>query len=116
MPSCQSETSWRAIVEHVDRIAIEPDDFRQPCDERRGIVECVRERATIRRVGLTETGKVGRDHVKPIRESRDEVAEHMAGARETVQQQDRLSVFRSRLATEDVEAADIDLPETDFSI
>src|SRR6516225_1517250 len=114
MPSCQSETRWRAIVEHIDRIAIEPDDFRQPLDDPCDIVECVSERAAIRHIGLSEPGKIWRDDVKPIREFRDEVAEHMAGARETVQQQDRRCVFRSRLAMEDFEPVDVDLPETDL--
>jgi hypothetical protein len=114
VPRRQPETCRRAVIEHIDRKAIEADDFREPVDDPRDMVECVSKRAAIRHIGLTKPGKIGRDEVKPIREKRDEVAEHMAGARKTVQQQDRRGVFRARLTIEDVEPVDVDLPETDL--
>jgi hypothetical protein len=56
----------------------ETDDLRKAIDDPRDIIECVGERAAIRHVGLAEPRKIGRDDVKPVRELRDEIAEHVA--------------------------------------
>ena len=114
VPRRQPEARRRAIVEHIDREAIEPDDLSEAVDDPRDIVECVSELAAVRHVGLAEPGKIGRDDVKSVRELRDEVTEHMAGAGKTVQQQERWRVPRPCLAIEDVEPVDIDLPEADL--
>ena len=59
------------------------------------VVECVRESVWGRRIAVSETDVIGRDHVELIRELGNEVAKHMGGARKTVQQHDR----RRRLGT-----------------
>ena len=40
-----------------------------------------------RHIGLAKPGKVRRDNMKPVREKRDQVQEHVARAREAVQDQ-----------------------------
>ena len=47
--------------------------------------------------------------MKPVRELRDEIAEHVAGGREAVQQEDRWRLLRPGLAVENADAANIQL-------
>src|SRR5262249_29078643 len=114
-PHRQPEPRRGPIVEHVDRKAIQPDYLREPVDNPRDIVECVRERAAVRPIGLAKSRQIGCDDVKSIGKPRDEVAEHMAGAREAMQQQQCLRVPRPRFAIENIEALDIGLPKADFA-
>jgi hypothetical protein len=114
VPRRQPEPHRGAIVEHIDRKAIEPDYLREPVDDLRDIVECVRERAAVRHIGLAKSRKIGCDDVKSFGEPRDEVTEHMAGARKAMQQQQRLRGRRPRFAIENIEALDIGLPKADF--
>ena len=51
--------------------------------------------------------------MKPVRELRDEITEHVAGRWKAMQQQNRWSVLRPRLPIEDFDAVDIDLAEAD---
>jgi hypothetical protein len=101
-------------VEHIDRKTIEPDYLREAVDEPRDIVECVLERAAVRHVGPAKTRKIGCDDVKSIGKTRDEVTEHMADARQAMQQQQRLRVRRPRFAIENIEALDVGLPKANF--
>jgi hypothetical protein len=114
VPRRQPEPGRGAIVEHIDRKAIEPDYLREPINDSRDVVECVGERAAVRHVGLAEPGKIRRDDVETVREPRDELAKHMSGARKAMQQQQRLRVGRPRFAIENIEALDIGLPKADF--
>jgi len=52
--------------------------------------------------------------VKSIGKPRDEVSEHMAGARKAMQQQQRLRGRRPRFAIENIEVLDIGLPKADL--
>ena len=45
--------------------------------------------------------------MEPIGQQRDQVAEHVAGAREAVQQQQLRRIRRARLAIEDLEAVHV---------
>jgi len=51
------------------------------------IIECVPEFVSRRHVRLTEPGKIGRDHMKPVGKRRDQITEHVTRAREAVQEQ-----------------------------
>src|SRR6185295_1826766 len=62
-------------------------------------------------VGLPKRRQVGSDEAEPVRELRDEIAEHVASGGKAVQQQNRWRVLRPSLAVEDLDAVDIDLPE-----
>jgi len=53
----------------------------------RDVVERVAEFFPRRHIGLAKPGKVRRDNMKPVREKRDQVQEHVARAREAVQEQ-----------------------------
>jgi hypothetical protein len=57
--------------------------------------------------GLPEAGKVGCDDMKAIGQQRNEVPEHVARTRETMQQQQRRCVLGARFAVEDVEAVNV---------
>jgi len=114
MPCRQPEPRRRAVVEHIDRQASESDDLGEPVNDPRDIVECTGERAAVRHVGLAEPGKIRRDDAKPIRELRDEVTEHVAGARKAMQQQECRRVFKPCLTVEDVEPVYINLAETEL--
>ena len=62
----------------------------------------------------SKSRQIGCDDVKSIGKPRDEVSEHMAGARKAMQQQQRLRVRRPCFAIENIEALDIGLPKADF--
>lgn len=64
----------------------------------RDVVERVAEFFPRRHIGLAEPGKIRRDYMKPVREKRDQVQEHVARAREAVQEQQlRRMVFPSSI-------------------
>src|SRR5262249_2215489 len=71
------------------------------------ILERVGEGAARRQVGLTKRRQVGSDEAKPVRQLRDEIAEHMTGCGKAVQQEDRRRVLRPSLAIEHSDAVDI---------
>jgi len=83
----EPEARRRAVVEDVDGKPIEADDLGKATDHARDVVERIFEFFPWRHVGLAEPGKVRRDDMKSVGEARDQVAEHVARAREAVQQQ-----------------------------
>ena len=82
---CQSEAGRCAVIENIDGIAIKADDFGETVDDRSDPIEAV---AAVGPVGVPEAGQVRRNDVEAIGQERNEIAEHMAGAREAVQQQE----------------------------
>jgi hypothetical protein len=56
---------------------------------------------------LAEPGKIWRNHVKSISEERDKITEHVARAREAVQQKHLRRVGWSCFAIKNLEAIDI---------
>ena len=74
----------------------------------RQIVERVGEAVARRRRRLSEARQVGRDHAEAPAKQRDEVAEHVARAREAVQQQDGRRRGVAGRAIEEFEAVDVD--------
>ena len=80
------EACRRSVVKDIDREMIETNDFSETLNDARDIVERVTEIVAGRHVGLAEAGKIRRDQVKPVGQQRDQVAEHMACTRKTVQQ------------------------------
>ncbi len=87
MADSEPEACRRAIVEDIHGKPIEADDLGKAADDAGNVVERVREFLSRRHIGLTEPGKVRRDDVKPVGQQRDQVTEHVASAREAVQQQ-----------------------------
>src|ERR1700739_4689689 len=94
----QPETGRGAIVENIDGVARETDDFGEAVDGCRDPVETM---AATRQVGVAEARQGRGDEVKAIGQTRDKVAEHMARAWEAVQQQQLWRVRRTRRAIED---------------
>ena len=100
----EPESGRRAIVEHVDGVAIEADDFGEAVDRLGDLVEGV---AAARHVGVPEARQVGSDDVEAIGEARDQIAEHVAGAREAMEQQQLRRAGLAGFAIEDVEAVHV---------
>ena len=103
----EPEAGRRAIVEDIDGEAFEADHLGEAVDDVGDMVEGVGEVAPRRHVRLAEARQVGRDDVEAIGQERDEVAEHVARAREAVQQQQLRRVGGAGLAIEDLEAVHI---------
>src|SRR6516162_7316148 len=104
MLHCNPEAGRRAVIEDVDGIAIEADDLGETVDRSRDLIEAM---AAARHVGVAEARQVGGNDVEAIGQERDEVAEHVAGAREAVQQQQLRGARRTGLAIEDLEAVHV---------
>jgi len=60
-----------------------------------------------RQVGPSEARQIGSDDVKAVGQERDEVPEHMTGARETMEQQQLRGAGRADLAIKEVEAVHV---------
>src|SRR3989454_8746880 len=103
MPNGVTEANGCAIVEDVDCETTEADHLGEAIDDVRDILERIGEGAARRQVGI--------DEAEPVRELRDEIAEHVASGGKAMQQQNRWRVLRPSLAVEDLDAVDIDLPE-----
>ena len=88
MLHCQSEADRRAIVEDVDRELLEVEQLSETADHVRDVLEGVGELIPPRLLGHTEARKVGRHDMVAAGQFRDQVAEHMARAREAVKQED----------------------------
>jgi hypothetical protein len=100
MTNCEAEADGCAIVEDVGREAMEADHLGEAIDDVRDILERVGEGAPRRHVRLPKPWQVGSDKAKPVRELRDEIAEHVDGGGKAVQQQDRWRVLRPGFAIE----------------
>jgi hypothetical protein len=109
------EARRRTVVKDIDREAVEADDLGKAVDHVRNTVERVTEFLPRRHIGLAEAGKVRRDDMKSISNERDQVTEHVARAREAVQQQELRRIGRPCLAIENLEAIDIDRAVSDRS-
>src|SRR5262249_60057981 len=70
-------------------------------------VERVAEPLSRRHIGSTESREVRGDNMKPVGEERDQIAEHVARAREAMQQQELRRIGWPGLAIENLEAVDI---------
>ena len=101
------ETSRRTVVEDIDCEALEADHFGEAINDIGNVIERVSELATRRHVRLSEARQIGRHEMKATGEMRDEVAEHVARAWETMKQQQRRRIRRPCLAIEDLQAVDV---------
>lgn len=77
----------RAVVENVECVAVQFQGLREALDDRGQIVEGVVERATRRGLRAAKAGQIRRDHAVTVGKQRDELAEHVAGCRKTVEQE-----------------------------
>src|ERR1700751_3563114 len=97
----------RAVVENVNREAIESDDLGKTLDHASYIVECIAEPLSRRHRRLAEAGQVRRDEVEFAGKQRNQVAEHVARSRKAVQQKQLRRTDILRLAIEHLDAVDI---------
>src|SRR5208282_2447504 len=73
---CQSEAGWRAIIEHVNCVAVDLERLRESVDRERKSIEGVRIFSFRRHFRESETRKVRRDHSVIASQARNEFAEH----------------------------------------
>jgi hypothetical protein len=115
MPHREAETGWRAIVEDIDGEVAKSDHLGEAVDRSCDVIEAVAVAGAFGHVRLAKPGQIGRDDMEPVGELRNEIAEHMAGTWEAVQQQQRRRVLRPGLAKKDIEPVDIDLAVADLA-
>ena len=108
MLCCDPETCRRAVVEDIDCEALQADHLGEAVDNAGHVTERVGELVPRWHLRLSEAGQIRRHDVKAVGELRDEVAEHMTCARETMKQQQRRRVLWTRLAIEELQAVDVD--------
>ena len=107
VPDRQPVADRSAVVLDVERVLLQPDLLGELLHHVGQLVEGVVELAYGRGRTVAEAGVVRGDQVELVGQGRDQVAEHMRGSREAVQQQDRRGVLRTRLPVEDVQAVDV---------
>jgi hypothetical protein len=108
MRQCDPEAGGRAVVEDVERVGLQFDDLREAADDLRQRVEGVGKGGARLDLGQAESRQVGGDEVEAVREQRNQVAEHVAGRGEAVQQQERRLRRVAGLPVENLEAVDVD--------
>jgi hypothetical protein len=101
----QAEPRRRAVIEDVDGVAIEPNDFSEAVDRLRdpleGVIEIAGFAAT-GHVGSAEARQIGSDNLEAIGQERDQIAEHVTGTGEAMEQQQLGGVRRACSTIEDV--------------
>src|ERR1700722_16467641 len=101
MPRRQPKARRGSVIEHVKREAFEPQYFGKAVDDAGDVVKSVFELTSWGHIRLTEARQVGRYHVEAIGQERDQIPEHVAGAREAMEEQKLGRVGCSRLSVED---------------
>jgi hypothetical protein len=99
----EPEARRRPIVEHVECVTGNVKRFREGRDRPRQRVKRVHIVPRWRYLGEAEARQVGRNHPVPIREARNQLAEHERGCRKPVQQQHDRPIRRASLSVEDAD-------------
>lgn len=102
-----AKTRRSAVIKNIDRERLQSDDFGEAIYDSCNVVECVGERFARWHIGLTETDEVRRNDMEAVCKQWNEIAEHVAGGWEAVQQQERLRIPGPGLSVEDLHAIDI---------
>ena len=109
----QAKADRRAIVEDVERELLEAEHFGEPVDHVGDVLEGVGELVPRRLLGHPEARQIGRHDMIVVGEFRDQVSEHVARAREAVEQQNGRASLVAGLAIEHLEAVYIDEVENE---
>ena len=103
----------RAVVLHVHGVPGDAKVAQQARGQPGQRVEGVAELSGRRRVGQAEAQMVRSDHVIPVGQQRDQVAEHERASRESVQQHQGRSAGRARFPVEQLMAVDVGVSVVD---
>src|SRR5215472_15898426 len=105
---CQGESKANrgSVIENVNCESINTDSLCEPVDDLRQIVKGVSEFFTVGRVGKAEPREIRRNHMVLIRKRRNEIAKHVRRGGETVQQQDRGTIFGTCFPIKDLGTVD----------
>ena len=101
-------TDRGTVILHVQGVSRQPGLLDELVDHVGHLVEGVGEGVPRRHRALAEPGIVGGDDMVPVRQCRDQVAEHVRAGGKAVQQEHNGRVLRAGLPVEDVEIADLD--------
>jgi hypothetical protein len=104
----QTEADRGTVIEDVDGEPPQAQHFREAADHLADVLEGVGESVAVGLLGHAEAGQVRGDDVKLAGQIRDQVAKHVAGAREAVQQQHDWSTRVASRTVEHLEAIDVD--------
>src|SRR5262249_8026077 len=100
----ETEAYGSAVVEDVDRVAIEADHLGEAVDHLSHPVEAM---TASWHLGISEARQVRSDEVEAIAQKRDQVPKHVAGGRKAMQQQELRRARRNGLAVEDLQAVHV---------
>src|SRR5689334_3216252 len=106
MPQGEPVANWGSIIHDVERKFIQPDHGCKLVDHIGEVLERVLEALVIRHAALAEPGIIGRDQMELIRETRNQIPEHVRRGWEAVQEQDGGSIRIARFAIENVQLPD----------
>ena len=95
------------VILHVEGEVGETERFGEVIHDFRDVIEGVREFFRVRPVAVTEARVIGRDQVIAIGKTGKERLEHSRGRRQTVEQENGRSVFRTRLPVENRQPIDL---------
>ena len=104
----EAETDRRAVVHQIEAIPFQAQFLGEGFDDIREVVEGVIELADGRHRAVAVAGIVRGNDMVPVRQRRDQVAEHVRRGGESVQQQEHGRIGRAGLPVEDVEAVHLD--------
>ena len=104
----QAKADRRTVVHQVQAVSLDTQPIDEGLHEDGQVVEAVVEAVQSRLVAVPESGVVRRHEVEPVGQRRNQVAEHVRGGWESVQQQDGRGIGRTGLAVEDLDAIDLD--------
>ena len=88
------------VILHVEGEVGQTERFGEVIHDFGNVIEGVRESFRVRPVAVTEARVIGRDKVIAIGKTGEERLEHSRRRRQTVQQENRRGIFRTRLPVE----------------
>ncbi len=103
----EPESGGGAVVEDVQRVACQSHGLDEAFDHPGKTIEAVIEGLAPGRRRVAEAREIGGDDAVAIGQEWDQIAEHVRGGREAVQQEEDRRIARTRLPVEDADIADL---------
>jgi len=106
----QTEPDRAAVVLQVETVSRDPLLLQESVDDLGEVIERVVKRARRRRVAPPEPGIIRRDEIEPVRQARDQVAEHHRRRGESVQEDESRVTRVAGLSVENRQPVDLRRP------
>jgi hypothetical protein len=110
VPGRKAKADGATEVLQIESVALEADALGEGLQHIGEMIEGVRKRVDARASAVAKAGIVRRNEVIAIGQPRDQIAKHMRGSREAVQEEDGRRIARAGLSIEDLEARSLDRP------